>query len=645
MPVRVLDPITEPGRGGRMPVAWLAVASCLLLAIGGLVVVRARDTGSSQAGDKHGTDRRAPDPANPPGPGDPVVGGGADTALQFGSPSSRIGTDPEGAPDSRLWLNIAGAQTDPQAGDKYTAGGCGLAGSSTACQGGDRNPLYDARGHLFDVRVASPSAGQPLVIDAFDPAFTDVGDHCEHNLPNRNEAAILQAEYASQDPHIADRYRDGDSMYCTGDIGFGSSSSTSRTTGTAPGRGAGGTSTAAANGVVTTYIVRAPDGTPGDPTDNPAICAISFSPNGGPVFSLLDTTDPANTQPRGLEQAVFSTHFRRWFPVCTVPADQVVAGDYIVQVRTNADLSAARTSTTGGLGSGGAGTLEQSDPNARGNAQNRFALRSHLGTAAGPDDAASAGVGLSAIGHLPLYINQPSATGEFPLARVGPEAAGSTLHLTFYDVGDIGQGSAPQALPGGGTADAGNNGGGSADVMVEPPTDAATGAGALPAFAGCTFGRDAQSPIGVPVSGCGLSGVSSTMFNGHDINVTIPIPADYTCDTTRGDGCWVRVRVSYHGLPYDTTTWSGELVGPGAFPDAPTTTTTGPITTTTAPATTATTASPTSTSTAPTSPPGSAPVPVRPATTTTLAPPAPTTRPPGPGTSVPPPSASSSTPA
>ncbi len=43
-------------------------------------------------------------------------------------------------------------------------------------------------------------------------------------------------------------------------------------------------------------------------------------------------------------------------------------------------------------------------------------------------------------------MNQLGATAEFFLARITPETAGKTLQLTFWDMADIGGGSATFTL-------------------------------------------------------------------------------------------------------------------------------------------------------------------------------------------------------
>lgn len=96
-------------------------------------------------------------------------------------------------------------------------------------------------------------------------------------------------------------------------------------------------------------------------TDNPAICAISFSPYTSGYFSKLDQTRPGWNSNQGFENLPFWKIFRRWVDICTISSP--VVGDYVTQITTTADQSSPQFSTTASLSpSLGAGGLEQRDP-------------------------------------------------------------------------------------------------------------------------------------------------------------------------------------------------------------------------------------------------------------------------------------------
>jgi hypothetical protein len=482
---------------------------------------------------------------------DPTINRGATAEfirpVPMGSPDTLSGQDPEraaGDPDSpynrRYVLNVAGPATRKENGDKRTAKSCVNSHAGCVPPNADNynNSDYSDDGYYFTVKVdESHPVGQPLSIEVYDPAYVYNGDICANDgsaNPN-NQLTPAQVDQLAVnhpgDPFWSQRYSPNRTVWCTGDQRLRQ-----------PGnRGAS---------IFTTYIVRAPDDTPSDVTDNPAICAISFDPYGDPVngstgwinpsrsggdgiFDLLDSDEP-----RGRENVRFRDHYRKWFPVCAVPAGSVRTGDYVLQIRTNADLSNPRYSTTAGLTSG-AGSLEQAAsplPNTGGH--NRYNLRAGFGTDltfASP--AAFNGLALSALGHLPIYMNQQGAVAEFYLARITPETAGKTLQLTFWDMADIG--------------------GQSAAFELLSPSDATV------PLDDCTFSRDPSPLVGVTTSGCRIQGITTANYNGRNVIVMIPIPPGYNCAVDDPAGCWTKVRVdvSTGGDVRDTTTWSATMTG------------------------------------------------------------------------------------
>ena len=246
------------------------------------------------------------------------------------------------------------------------------------------NTDYSPVGYLYAVEVGSTSAaGQPLKIEVYDPAYVYNGDDCSQNNITGAQATSLGSTYG--DPYADRRYQAGRTTWCTGDQNL------------------------AGNDVVTTYIVREPDDTPSDLSDNPAVCAISFDGR-NPGSGNADVQPAEHQHALGRENQIFRKVYRQWFPICTVPSGQVKPGTYVVQVRTNADLSSPQTSITASLGSG-AGSLERAaNPIPATGGYNRYTIRAgrdtNLTTA---PPAAFTGVSFSAIGNLPIYINQDSA--------------------------------------------------------------------------------------------------------------------------------------------------------------------------------------------------------------------------------------------
>ncbi len=107
----------------------------------------------------------------------------------MGSPTSELGQDPDecvpGTPGSsaNFWLNTSGPAGTKQEGDRFATGVCN-SGTVAGCNGSLTNPEYKTDGYTFRVRVSSVQAGQPLVIQVYDPAWMYTEDFCNNaNMP------------------------------------------------------------------------------------------------------------------------------------------------------------------------------------------------------------------------------------------------------------------------------------------------------------------------------------------------------------------------------------------------------------------------------------------------------------------------------
>jgi hypothetical protein len=422
-------------------------------------------------------------------------------SVPMGSPDNSLGNDPErwnvsGYSRPFYWLNTSGPAGFKHNGDRHTAGNC--TGAHSNCSGAT-NLDYDEDGYFFRIAVESRPVSGDMTVQVYDPAFFYTGDTC-------NTGDLLDpadgATYTNQVNTLvalgitdaAARYTRGNTEWCPGDQNI------------------------AGQDVQTSYIVRAPDNTPFDNTDNPVVCGMTFSAYSGEVYPLLTSNTPG-----GLENMLFRSHFRQWTTVCTVPWASISVGDYLLQVRTNADLSAPPSS------------LVNEDATVATGGYNRYALRSGFGT---PGAAGySTGLNLYADGRLPIYVNQSVAglATNFYLARVVPEYAGQTLELEFYDVAD------------------GSNG---TLTVSRPAETASSGVGS------CTFIRDATPPDITTSSTCTSPTLTSADYNGRVVTVQIPLTDTYTCDAGSDLGCWFRVNLDFSGgTPRDTTTWSARVRG------------------------------------------------------------------------------------
>jgi Flp pilus assembly protein TadG len=439
-------------------------------------------------------------------------------AVNMGSPSNQFGNDPDSTPNAVncalatyrcFWASIAGPNTDKVQGDAVSSNPCQSSGTSASdnCTGGV-NTEFDARGYFYGVDVLAGATG-PLLFQAFDPAFVEVGSQCgsSTNGSNLSGAATLTA---AQIPHYpasaitpATRFNSANnSPYCMGDQCY------SNCTGgyTPP---------------TTTYFVRGPDDSPWDPTDNPILCSVSFPGYRDDIRTALSS---GMQTPTG---QWFAEYFRQWANLCSVPVPEV--GTYFVQVTTG--LSAA-------------GTALPTSGSSAGHGQNRFSLRVGLNGNMTTPLAHTFGEG-----RMSIYANVDGNTATLYLARIMPGASGRTVELSLFDAGD---------LQGTGT------------VQVVPAADATVTSGTLTAFTGCTYTAPPGNASGPPWgtftntgANCTLQNVSSSSYQGDWVSVRIPIPGDYNCNTSSPSGCWATVRYNFAGATSvtDTTTWTARIRG------------------------------------------------------------------------------------
>jgi hypothetical protein len=244
-----------------------------------------------------------------------------------------------------------------------------------------------------------------------------------------------------------------------------------------------------------------------NPTDGDG--ASTFRPYGS---GAGETADNLATQ-AGTSGTYANAVFRRWVRMCEVQLNAGQAGiaaagtyDFIVNVRT------------------GAGT-----------GHNRYAMRAGIVDTSGVFQNGS-DVSIFANEHMPLYQNDTASTASFYLARVTQGAANRSLAVNLFDTGD---------------------GSGSGSIEVIPPPDSN-----YSSFGGCSVATSPAS-FSPALSGCEITGVNSSQYNGHLTSLRVPIPADYTCNTSSATGCWVRVRFVWCSgcAIQDTTTWSAAILG------------------------------------------------------------------------------------
>jgi hypothetical protein len=433
--------------------------------------------------------------------------------VAMGSPANQYGNNPEssGAPGSstypNLWGNVTGDDTGKIQGNAYTSNSCS-GGQTDNCSG--TNSDFDPQGYYYTVHFNGPGT---VNLEIFDPGFVAVGNHCGANAYNNDlqgAAGIPQANVvgwpAGATPGPSTRYRhmtnsnlppttaNPGNRYCTGDMPFETSGSGS-----------------AVNMPTTTYRVLGPAKLAGSPSGAATACQQwSFPGFGGNIPQRL--TNPSagarinvSPQPQWL-----GSYFRQWWqiPGCSITGN---AGDeYFIQVN----------------GAGGSGN-------------NNFALRA-TGSGAG-------NVSIHGNEKMAIFANAAAnVNAEFYLARILPNAAGKTLVLNFFDIGDAGSGV-------------------TGTLTVRPPSGPGESGGS---FSGCEYTRPPGSATGPPFgtfqatsAGCSITGVSSSLYQGQWVQLRIPIPEDYTCNFDNAQGCWLRINYLFNGTVNDVTSWSAVLEG------------------------------------------------------------------------------------
>lgn len=454
--------------------------------------------------------------------------------VAMGSPENKLGNDPDSGFKVDNWLSVSGRAEHKQGGDRYQNGVCtGQAAYNCPNTGTQpENPEFDPNGYTFVVRVNENPGLDPLVIQAFDPALVpmntqDCGETSgnDSRLPTTWDLTTisddwgLDAELRYDDPISNSKAA---KKYCLGDVTGSGGTDTSRLM-----RGSANFDPNASNMATTTFIVRAPDGTPATDIDNPVISTGTCSPrqfapwaveSSRNYYQLLDDDDGY----RDSEAAEFSAEFRRWVTLCTIPPASVQSyidlgqRDFIVQIRLNSSYGNYASTTAHKYG------------------------RNHLSLRAGYGSGLTGDVDVYANGRMALHAGFAQANTTFYIAKVGPEQAGRTLTVEFFDVGDASV---------------------SGTLTIQKPVGS-TGSAFTCAFRRVR-GSDgvADTPAG---SGCSLTNVNSS--NGYQGSLTtafVSIPSNYSCDPNTATGCWVTILFAYPsgGSVSDHTTWNAGVLG------------------------------------------------------------------------------------
>jgi Flp pilus assembly protein TadG len=423
--------------------------------------------------------------------------------VPLGSPCNGFGNDPDPSASanraatcttqSQFWANIGSLGQNKSNGDAYQDSVC--AAGVDGCSGSTNTDL-DPAGYTYTVTVTQPVSN--LKIQAFDPAQIAVGDHCNNSNDSAGNDQAKLAAAASlplssvvvTDPSA--RYAPGDGSWCTGDRN--------------------GTPGGALN--QTRFTIHGVGTNPWDPVSWPlqgscgtapgtavvgALNPKTFDPFVGDLSKALDKTIlPAGQAGKFMPKV--AANFRQWVDLCTI-SGTVQPGTYAIQVET---------SVPGGAGG-----------------HNRFGLRAFGSNSSDKDFISVAGFDKMAI-----FANFAGTT-QFFLARVPSAAAGQTLNVGLFDVGDS---------PTTGT------------ITLLKPAESAT------SFSNCVAtGTTAALTKALPT--CSFT-VNSTDNQGKWQNVAVPIPSTYACSDGLTSGCWVMLQYAYGASnPADATSWRASIQG------------------------------------------------------------------------------------
>lgn len=390
------------------------------------------------------------------------------------------------AGSGKFWAGAMGPQLDKGAGDAFASRWCAWPLGEPATDGcssigaGPNPPGVNLEaldgGYTYVVRVTKPGT---LRLQGYDMSWVSAGPLCQGVLtvagmvnPIAGAEAIASNEFVTATAAGNVRYATGPSAYCAGDTQelypFADS---------APG----------ALKLDTTVSVHQPGRSPYD-TGAPLCPAQTFPGIEGASTNITDLLRSGSGGTLGWQ---IRRTFHRWVDLC--PAVTVQPGDHTIIVTT-------------GAGSGA----------------NRFALRAWL-------EGQSDGVAVMARERMQVFANIPSGVSQFHLVRVDSTAAGRTLEVSVFDIGD-----AEDSL---------------VLELLGPESDTPWGP--------CTL----SGAISASLSQCRAT-VRREITNARWLRFAIDIPASYRCSAdTDPSRCWVRVRMTSAANVFDATTWTARASG------------------------------------------------------------------------------------
>ena len=502
-----------------------------------------------------------------------------DPPINLGNPTSNFGSAPDCPLCSQtLMLANMASQLDPKAnGNAIAMGWCGSAPADN-CQGGSQplnNKDRDTNGELFEI---DNSAQGQLVVHLFDPAFVDDGDTCQ--------GGVLYGQYPSGATPVFPANAWGTSWYTSGSAWLASYSGLASGARFRP---------IPANSPNSQYCpgdnVNTSDFYGWDKSNDEAHQATTPSNTTYSLYELTDLLHPLNGQ------VVCSFTYKGfWGPanlprpgLWADPSEEASAESFNnwddFTRRAGCDPSmlnqpryALQVQTGSGTSKPGGG-ITNTDGSAGQNVYSVAACDANIAGCAGAPSAppaADPNVAVSAITKMGLSVHTNAGSPDFYLARVPSWAAGETLSVDFYDIGDgdLGNGDLTLVFSSGDGVYGGPDGTGTTpigefqDCRASAPRSKTIQNMPTPWVLDQTprpLDTD-WGPLKKPMgAGCDVTITAATQFvdfNGKWFVVDIPIPADYKCDDSTFTSCWVKLRFDLGDQSVqmgDTTTWSAHL--------------------------------------------------------------------------------------
>ncbi len=455
--------------------------------------------------------------------------------IPMGSPCNVFGNENMEAAGSKVassncsanagtyWLNVSGPAVNKARGDDYAASWCGAPDDGTyrtidGCTAVNAPAPGTNSDYLSNVDSTGKAKGYVYVYRVHTGGLVDPQVYdgswvfTGDQCGNMRDASAATNSFVPTAAEAAQRYKPGSSAYCSGDSL--QTDNPQNGNGTKP--------------VTTRFTVRGPIDSSGDPLNAPVVCQRTFTGWDGSDANFASwLTEKVGGKANPAYIPDLAESFHRWANICPQGGFSAASSsDYSLQIETTIN------GVTQGAG------------------QNRMALRATI-------DSGNTNVSIFGAGKFSMFYNTPLGKSTFNLVRLGSGAAGKTLKIGFFDFGDVGNSVV--------------------DVTLNKPDSSNLGSGGVGnPLDSCTASKDSVTASGVvtgALSSCTVPGITSNVYGGHYVYVSVPVPKSYLCnaDTTKDpqadSKCWITVtidvRQSGTGTPSsaDTTTINAGLSG------------------------------------------------------------------------------------